>query len=98
MNELIIVGPFRTGATSVRDSFKDCVNVRASKVYNYDNLPETVDGIIMIYRNPIDLYVSAFFADCTKPEYPYYFGTRKDVLKAPIRKLIAHFWKFPWKT
>ena len=102
--EIVILTPFRVGSTSVREALSGIPNLSIHKLHTYGPYeyhiikPDKVDGVILIYRKPIDIYISAYFADCDKPEYPYYFGTRDDVMAAPIDQLINHFKSFKWET
>ena len=100
--QVVIFSPFRVGASTIEKTLNEISNVRAKKIYTYTDKeaesipPQTIDTIVLIYRDPIDRYISAFFADCTKKEYPYYFGSCEKVLATPINELIKHFNKFRW--
>ena len=102
--KILILTPFRVGSTSIQKTLLSQTDLTVHKLHSYDQQdykiipPNLVNAIIFIHRQPIDLYISAYFADCTRPEYPYYFGTLKQVLDAPIDTLIAHFKSFNWET
>lgn len=53
---------------------------------------------ITIIRRPLDMLPSCYFQDITNPDYPYYFGSKKQVNKATPRELRDRFSAFEWET
>lgn len=102
--EILVFNPFKVGSSTLEEMINRTPNLRATKFHSYDQSqqkkipPEKVSATILVYRDPIELYMSAFFEDCNKPSYPYYYGTNEDVLAASTDQLINHFNKFPWET
>jgi hypothetical protein len=79
-------------------------NIPHVKLHSYDNLEqnqypiESITHVISVRRDPLKLYMSAFFEDIDKIEdYPYAFGTSEDVENATVEELITHFNKQDWK-
>lgn len=58
---------------------------------------EGVKVIFTILRDPTEVYYSAFFQDISTFGYPYYFGTKEEVLKAEIGELVEFFGRFDWE-
>jgi hypothetical protein len=103
-HRVLILGPPRSGATSLRSAFNRLPKgiAKAEKCHVYSSHerqkcpPDQVETVILIYREPIDRYISLFFHTCTVPDYPYYFGTQDEVKSATTQQLIDHFKKFDW--
>lgn len=99
---VVILNPFKAGSSTLEEILNKSPHIFSKKFHTYSPEdmkimpPETVSHVIMIYRDPIDLYISAFFEDITKPEYSYYYGSQEKVLNASPDDLINHFKKFPW--
>jgi hypothetical protein len=101
---IVVFNPFRVGSSSIQEALNRCnsKNLKVYKLHSYSKKereiihPRDLEAIIVIYRPPLDRYISAFFEDCTKPEYPYYYGTTEKFQSAPISELVKHFKKFNW--
>ena len=52
---------------------------------------------ITIIRRPFEMIPSCYFQDIDNPDYPYYFGSRRVINRAPVSDLIAQFMAFDWQ-
>ena len=100
--EILVFNPFKVGSSTLEYILNRMENTKATKFHAYDLKqqtrvpPENVHSVILVYRNPIELYMSAFFEDCTQSAYPYYYGTQEQVRSATAEQLVNHFNKFDW--
>ena len=86
---ILILSPFKTATTSLLSTFNDTYVI---KTHDFDSTFHTnYSHVFLVYRNEIDLYISAFFQDIDNPEFEYYYGDVKDVFRADIIELINHF-------
>lgn len=62
------------------------------------SLPDThFSAWITIIRKPLEMIPSCYFQDIDNPEYPYFFGTRRQVKKTKIQALREAFRGFEWE-
>ena len=54
------------------------------------------DYLFTIVRKPADLFLSAFFQDITNEAYPYFYGTKQEVLSGEKSHILQHFLKFDY--
>ncbi len=57
-----------------------------------------IDRIITLVRPVREIYLSAFFQDITNATYPYFFGTKEEILKASIEELAHYFLSIEWES
>jgi len=51
-----------------------------------------------IIRKPSDIYISGYFQDIDHSKYPYYVGTREEVLDTDHTILLNHFLQYKWSV
>lgn len=101
---VVILNPFKAGSSTFEAILNKFSHVKSKKFHSYGDKDKLVmplnrvTDVVMIYRDPLDLYMSAQFEDISKHEYPYYYGTKEEVLAASTENLITHFEKYPWSS